>query len=228
MQSFNPIRMVMLGAPGAGKGTLSKRLLAKISQLSSISTGDLLRAQIAKNTDIGKTASGYIKSGKLLPDTFMANLLTAELSKKNWLNEKASFLLDGFPRTAGQAEQLSKALNPHKANINLVLELDVPPEVILDRIANRWIHPGSGRVYNLRYNPPKVPFKDDVTGEPLAKRADDNPETFKVRLSQYFKELKPIKQFYGKEGVLRTISGETSDIIFPKMLKLVEDEFERH
>ncbi len=228
MPALNPIRMVMLGAPGAGKGTLSKRLLAKVSQLSSISTGDLLRTQIAKHTDIGKTASGYIKSGKLLPDTLMANMVTAELSKRNWLNEEASFLLDGFPRTAGQAKQLSRELDPHKANINLVLELDVPPEVILDRIANRWIHPGSGRVYNLRYNPPKVPLKDDITGEPLVKRADDNPETFKVRLSQYFEELKQIKQFYSKEGVLRTVSGETSDIIFPKILKLVEEEFKKH
>lgn len=107
--------------------------------------------------------------------------------------------------------------------MNFVVELNVPPEVILDRIANRWVHP-SGRVYNLQYNPPKVPFIDDVTGEPLVKRPDDNPKTFKVRLDNYFKELEPIKEYYQKKNILHTVTGETSDIIFPQLLELVEKQ----
>lgn len=220
--------MVLLGAPGSGKGTQTSRLLKQVKQLSSISTGDLLRSQIAKQSEVGKVAQKYIKNGSLLPDEFMANIVTSELRQRGWLNQKASFLLDGFPRTGNQAQLLDKSLSPHDAAINLVVELDVPPEVILDRINNRWVHPGSGRVYNLQYNPPKVPFKDDVTGEPLIKRADDNPKTFQVRLDKYFSELAPIKKFYTDKGVLRTVSGKTSDIIFPKLLKLVKSEFGRN
>ncbi|VEU22672.1 DEKNAAC103751 [Brettanomyces naardenensis] len=154
----------------------------------------------------------------------MAKLVTNELNHRGWLNSNASFLLDGFPRTKGQAVQLDNSLSSHDCPINLVVELGVPPEVILDRISNRWVHSASGRVYNLKYNPPKVPFKDDVTGEPLTKRTDDNPETFKVRLDQYFEELKPIKEFYQEKGILGTVSGETSDIIFPKLLALVKEK----
>ncbi|ODV85026.1 hypothetical protein CANARDRAFT_8156 [[Candida] arabinofermentans NRRL YB-2248] len=222
--SLKPLRIVLLGAPGAGKGTQTSRLLKAIPQLSSISTGDLLRNEIAKKSEIGSVASKYIADGKLLPDLFMAQLVTNELRQRNWLNRDASFLLDGFPRTANQAEKLDSELESNQANVNLVVELDVPPSVILDRISNRWVH-SSGRVYNLQYNPPKVPFKDDVTGEPLFQRPDDNPETFKVRLDSYFKELAPLKQFYIKKGVYDKVSGDTSDIIFPKLLELIKKRF---
>ncbi|GME77665.1 unnamed protein product [Ambrosiozyma monospora] len=155
----------------------------------------------------------------------MAELVSSELGNRQWLNNKASFLLDGFPRTINQAAELDKSLQTHDANINLVVELNVPPEVILERISNRWVHQPSGRVYNLQYSPPKVPFKDDVTGEPLIQRPDDNPETFKVRLDGYFKQLEPLKEFYQKKGVFDVVSGETSDIVFPKLLEVVEKKF---
>lgn len=221
--AIRTIRMVIMGAPGSGKGTLTSRLLKKLPQIHSLSTGDILRKEIALGSEIGKTAKGYISRGDLLPDNFMAKLVKNELEKNQWLDGKTSFLLDGFPRTVGQAEELVPVLRPHGADINFVVELNVPPEAILDRIANRWVH-SSGRVYNLQYNPPKVPFKDDVTGEPLFKRPDDNPETFKVRLDKYFAELEPIREYYEQQGVYHVVSGNTSDIIFPQLLSLVEKQ----
>lgn len=213
--------MVIMGAPGSGKGTLTSRLLKQIPEIQSLSTGDILRREIAQDSPIGKTAKSYIEKGELLPDSLMANLLQNELKTNNWLDGKTSFLFDGFPRTVGQAKVLEPVLGPHNSNINFVVELDVPPEIILDRIANRWVH-SSGRVYNLQYNPPKIPFKDDVTGEPLFKRPDDNPETFKVRLDKYFEELSPIREFYQEQGIYHVVSGNSSDMIFPQLLSLVQ------
>jgi adenylate kinase len=160
-----------------------------------------------------------------LPDKFMASLVQNELNSHKWLDGRTSFLLDGFPRTVNQAQELEPVLSPHNADINFVVELDVPPEVILNRIANRWVH-SSGRVYNLEYNPPKIPFKDDVTGEPLFKRPDDNPETFKIRLDKYQTELQPIREFYEKKGIYHVVRGETSDIIFPQLLSVVQSQMQ--
>lgn len=223
MSAAKSLRMVIMGAPGSGKGTLTSRLLKKIPQIHSLSTGDVLRREIANSSSIGETAKSYIAKGELLPDNFMAELVQAELVKNKWLDGKTSFLFDGFPRTVGQAEALEPVLGPHDSNINFVVELDVPPEIILDRIANRWVH-SSGRVYNLQYNPPKVPFKDDITGEPLFKRPDDNPETFKVRLDKYFAELEPIREYYEKRGLYHVVRGESSDIIFPQLYALVQKQ----
>ncbi|AWU73526.1 uncharacterized protein C5L36_0A01320 [Pichia kudriavzevii] len=217
------LRMVIMGAPGSGKGTLTSRLLSKFPQIHSLSTGDVLRREIAANSKIGEIAKDSIAKGQLLPDSFMASLVQNELNKNNWLDGKTSFLFDGFPRTVGQAQALEPVLRPHNAEINFVVELNVPPEIILDRIANRWVH-SSGRVYNLQYNPPKVPFKDDITGEPLYKRPDDNPETFKVRLDKYFSELEPIREYYEQKGVYHVVSGNSSDIIFPQLLSLVHKQ----
>ncbi|KAG7801405.1 hypothetical protein KL944_003137 [Ogataea haglerorum] len=199
-----PLRLVLLGAPGSGKGTLTSRLLKQMPRLNSISTGDLLRAEIQNSTPIGKLADAYIKEGKLLPDELMAGMVETELAKRDIIEK--SFLLDGFPRTPSQALELERRLQDN--NINLVVELDVPPDVIVGRIANRWMH-SSGRVYNLEYNPPKVPFKDDVTGEPLFQRPDDNPETVRKRLNTYYEQLEPIKRFYQSRGVYEKVGGET-------------------
>jgi adenylate kinase len=225
MSVAKPIRMIIMGAPGSGKGTLTSRLLKKFPQIHSLSTGDVLRKEIANGSSIGETAKTFIAKGELLPDNFMAQLVQAELNKNQWLDGKTSFLFDGFPRTVSQAEALEPVLNPHDSNINFVVELDVPPEIILDRIANRWVH-SSGRVYNLQYNPPKIPFKDDVTGEPLFKRPDDNPETFKIRLDKYFAELEPIRNYYEKKGIYHVVRGQSSDIIFPQLYDLVQKQLE--
>lgn len=220
---MNPLRILLLGAPGSGKGTQTSRLLKRFTQLQSLSSGDILRNQIRLGSAIGGEAQTYIKNGSLVPDTIMVGLITAELEKKKWLTQSSSWLLDGFPRTVNQARELDRVIHD-RANFNVVVELDVDQKVILQRIEARWIHEASGRVYNLDYNPPKVPFKDDVTGEALIKRQDDTAQVFQKRLDQYNEEIEPLKMFYKQQGLLYTVSGDTSDIIYPKLENLIVDK----
>lgn len=220
-----PIRLLLLGAPGAGKGTQTSKLLKTFPEIQSLSSGDTLRAEISKGSSLGNQASLFINSGKLVPDAIMVGLITGQLSQNQWLNGNTSWLLDGFPRTQLQAENLDDVLREQSAELNLVVELDVNQSVILQRVEARWIHLPSGRVYNLDYNPPKVPFKDDITGEPLLKRSDDTAEVFQKRLDSYNNEISPLKEYYEKRGILATVSGDTSDIIFPQLKQLVEKRF---
>lgn len=132
----------------------------------------------------------------------------------------ASFILDGFPRTAGQAQQLDELIP-----INMVVNIDTPAEIILDRICNRWVHEPSGRVYNTTFNPPKAPGLDDVTGEPLTRRSDDNPDVWKARLQTFKESSEPLLEHYDKMGVLVTCSGNSSDEITPKLIKEFSKRF---
>lgn len=223
MQLARPLRLLLLGAPGSGKGTQASRLVKTFPELNFLSSGDTLRAEIARGTPLGTQVQEFMNNGALVPDETMLSVIGSELSERGWLNGKASWLLDGFPRTRGQAEELNKMLGKHDADLNLVVELDVDQNVILERIEARWIHTASGRVYNLDYNPPKTPFKDDLTGEALTKRSDDTAEVFQKRLDKYNEGLDVLRDFYEKKGIYRTVSGNTSDIIFPKLKKLVED-----
>lgn len=218
---MNALRILLLGAPGSGKGTQTSKLLSHFKYIRSISSGDLLRQEIQKKTHLGSLASEYISQGKLLPDSLVTELVTNELTARGLLSSDSSFLLDGFPRTLDQAKSLRSKLAPHGSPLNLVVELDVPSSVILERIENRYVHVPSGRVYNLTYNPPLVAGKDDVTGEPLTKRPDDTAEVFGKRLENYAQTVEPLKQFYADLGILHKVSGETSDIIFPQLLDLV-------
>lgn len=225
MSLIHPVRLLLLGAPGAGKGTQTSRLLRLFPEINSISSGDTLRSQIAQGTDLGKQAAEYIQRGALLPDSTMVALIKSQLDQRQWLDRSTSWLLDGFPRTVGQATELDAVLAQQKCNLNLVVELDVDQSVILQRIEARWVHPASGRVYNLDYNPPQKPFTDDFTGEPLVKRSDDTAEVFQKRLDQYNAEISPLKEFYAGQGVLHKVTGDTSDIIFPQLKDLVEHMF---
>ncbi|KAG7664405.1 ADK2 [[Candida] subhashii] len=225
MNKLRPIRILLLGAPGSGKGTQTSRLLKQFNQLESLSSGDILRSQIDAGSEIGKEASDYISRGELVPDSTMVSLITNHLKTSNWLRPESNWLLDGFPRTYNQALKLDEALQGNQANLNMVVELDVDQKVILQRIENRWIHPSSGRVYNLDYDPPKVPFKDDITGEPLVKRKDDTVEVFQKRLDQYNKTIEPLKEFYNQKNILYSIEGNTSDIIYPKLQQLILNKF---
>ncbi|EPS45076.1 hypothetical protein H072_875 [Dactylellina haptotyla CBS 200.50] len=209
-------RIIMVGCPGAGKGTQTARLLGHLPDIKAISSGDILRDNVARGTDIGKQASTYMSAGTLVPDSLIVKLILGSLPPQT-----SSYILDGFPRTRPQAEALSDA----GVDVNFVVNLDVPHSVILDRIANRWVHPGSGRVYNLTYSPPKVHGKDDITGEPLVRRVDDDPETFKVRLEKYEEKTGPLIDFYRQKGVLWTVQGRTSDEIMPKLLEEVNRRF---
>ncbi|KAF3904541.1 hypothetical protein ABW21_db0201482 [Orbilia brochopaga] len=208
-------RIIMVGCPGAGKGTQTARLLDAFPSLQAISSGNILRDNVARGTEIGKQANSYMLAGSLVPDSVMVKLILSSLPPAT-----TSYILDGFPRTRAQAEALSSSVP-----VNFVVNLDVPHAVILDRIANRWVHTASGRVYNLTYSPPKVPGKDDVTGEPLVRRRDDDPETFKTRLAKYEEVTGPLIDFYREKGILWTVKGETSDEITPKLLNEVVRRF---
>lgn len=223
MSLSKPLRLLLLGAPGAGKGTQTSRLLKKISGLQSLSSGDVLRQEITGSSAAGKSISQYIEQGRLVPDDIMIDLIYGNLKTRGWLSPNSSWLLDGFPRTVNQARSLEDRLKDSK--LNLVVELQVPEEVILDRIEKRWVHIPSGRVYNMDYNPPKEFGKDDVTGEPLTRRSDDTAGVFKERMASYHKELTPLKEFYGKEGIFNSVEGETSDILFPKLYDLILKKF---
>lgn len=183
----------------------------------------MLRQQIKEGTKLGSLAASYVLNGELLPDNLITRVVVSHLDQTGWLVPSANWLLDGFPRTAEQAKMLGGELSKVHCNLNLVVELDVPHDIILKRIENRFVHIPSGRIYNLEYNPPKVPGKDDVTGEPLSKRPDDNPEVFSKRLREYARTMAPLREFYAMKDILKTVSGETSDIIFPKLCKLIEE-----
>ncbi|CAL9732849.1 GTP:AMP phosphotransferase, mitochondrial [Monosporozyma unispora] len=213
---LNPIRLLLLGPPGAGKGTQTTKLLKQFPNLKTVSSGDILRQHIRNGTRIGVLASQFIKQGKLVPDELITKLVFKHLSTFN-----DSWILDGFPRTFIQAQNLSQYLNPLNRDISLVIELDVPDSVIMSRIEERWVHLPSGRTYNDTYSKPKVPGLDDITGEPLVKRSDDNKLAMQTRLKEYKTTTAPLKQFYKDRGILTTISGDSSDVIFPILLDAI-------
>lgn len=197
-----------MGPPGSGKGTVSGRIVKHFA-LKHLSSGDLLRLNIQKKTEIGVVAKSYIDHGQLVPDDVITRLILQELNnigEHNWL-------LDGFPRTVPQAKALD---NAHQ--ISTVINLNVPFQTIKDRLTARWIHPASGRVYNTEFNPPKVSGIDDITGEPLIQREDDKPETVTKRLQGYEDLTRPVLEYYQSKGVLETFSGTETNKIWPHVL----------
>nr|XP_022900767.1 GTP:AMP phosphotransferase AK3, mitochondrial [Onthophagus taurus] len=201
-------KAVILGAPASGKGTISSRIVKNFN-LAHISSGDLLRLNIKNGTAIGLEAQKYIKQGKLVPDNLMIKFIINEINK----TKDKPWLLDGFPRTLSQAKDLWD-----KQQLDIVINLNVPFDVIVERVKGRWIHLPSGRVYNIDFNAPKIPGKDDVTGEDLIQREDDKPEVVLERLKQYENLTSPVTDFYKKKGVLKEFEGRTSDEIWPKVL----------
>ncbi|XP_034951720.1 GTP:AMP phosphotransferase AK3, mitochondrial isoform X2 [Chelonus insularis] len=204
-------RAVILGAPGSGKGTISSRIV-KAFGVTHISTGDKLRENALKSTELGKQVKKYINEGILVPDETMINIVTHEIETSNGAN----YLLDGFPRTLVQAEMLQK-----QYPINFVLNLIVPHSVIIERVKNRWVHLKSGRVYNIGFNDPKIPGKDDETGESLSQRIDDRPEIVAKRLNEYSAQVKPVIEYYKKLGILKTFEGSSTDELWPKIQKFI-------
>ncbi|WP_438868034.1 adenylate kinase [Pseudomonas sp. L1(2025)] len=184
------MRVILLGAPGAGKGTQAKFITEKFG-IPQISTGDMLRAAVKAGTELGLIAKGVMDSGGLVSDDLIINLVKERISQEDCKN---GFLFDGFPRTIPQAQALVKA----GVELDAVVEIAVEDEEIVQRIAGRRVHEGSGRVYHIVYNPPKVEGKDDVTGEDLVQRKDDTEETVRHRLSVYHSQTKPLVDFYQK------------------------------
>lgn len=177
-------------------------------------------------TIVGLTAESIMKSGNLVPDNMMLDLLVAELKAKGGILEppgfekQPSFILDGLPRTTAQAKALDSIVP-----INFVVHLQTPKSIILSRITSRWIHPRSGRVYNTKFNPPKTPGVDDETGEPLVQRADDGLETWKQRFLTFEKTSQPLLEVYKDKGVLWEVEGNSSDEISPKLFAEIDRRF---
>lgn len=209
-------RALIIGAPAAGKGTISERIV-KTFGLFHISSGDILRKNVGLQTELGNKVKSYMDSGELVPDQIITECILSELDTSN-----KPWLLDGFPRTVSQAHILWK-----KHKLDAVINLIVPFEVIIERVKGRWIHPGSGRVYNIDFNPPKVPFKDDVTGEPLVQRSDDKPEAVQQRLDLYQKLTTPVIDFYKDKQIITDFKGNTSNEIWPHVKEFLEDKIVR-
>lgn len=186
------MKIILLGAPGAGKGTQAQFIMNKFG-IPQISTGDMLRAAIKAETDLGKQAKTLMDEGKLVPDDLIIALVQERVSQPDCAK---GFLLDGFPRTIPQADAL-KAAGIH---IDYVLEFDVPDEIIVERMSGRRVHLASGRTYHVVYNPPKVEGKDDITGEDLVIRPDDKKETVLERLKVYHSTTQPLVDYYQAEA----------------------------
>lgn len=184
------MRIILLGLPGAGKGTQAE-FIAEQFGIPKISTGDMLRSAVKAETPLGCEVKNVIESGSLVSDDIMIALVKERVDHPDCKN---GFLLDGFPRTAAQAE----GLHVECIKIDAVIDIEVPEEEIMSRMTGRLIHPASGRTYHRLYNSPKVPNKDDVTGEPLIQRADDHEETVRKRLAVYRKQIGPLSDYYAE------------------------------
>lgn len=186
------MRLVLLGCPGAGKGTQAKFITEKY-HIPQISTGDILRAAVSAGTPLGLQVKQIMDEGRLVSDTIMIQLIKDRLEAPDCQN---GFLLDGYPRTIPQA----KSLKDNHVHLDYVVLISVPDEELIKRLSGRRVHPASGRVYHAIFNPPKVPGKDDLTGEPLVQRLDDEEQTVKKRLAIYHEQTEPLVNFY-KEHV---------------------------
>ena len=184
------MRLILLGAPGAGKGTQATFICQKYG-IPQISTGDMLRAAVKAGTPLGLEAKKVMDSGGLVSDEIIINLVKERLKDSDCAN---GYLFDGFPRTIPQAEAMKEA----GVKIDFVLEIDVPHDAIIDRMSGRRTHPASGRTYHIKFNPPKQEGIDDISGEPLVQRDDDKEETVKKRLDVYEKQTRPLVDYYGQ------------------------------
>ena len=191
----------MLGAPGAGKGTYASRLKEKLG-VETIATGDIFRELIKENSELGKKVKGYVEKGLLVPDEVVMEVLKQRLSKTP---KGKGFILDGFPRTMDQAKMLDKI-----TKIDVILQLDVPDWIIIERLSTRRICKNCGAVYNVKFLKPKVEGVCDKCGGPLYQRADDNPEVIKKRLQVYQEQTKPLIEFFKEKKIPFVISSTTS------------------
>ena len=199
------MKLILLGPPGGGKGTQAKLLIEKYG-IPQISTGDMLRDHVAQKTDLGMLAKSFMDKGELVPDSLILDMMEDRLAKSDCVN---GYILDGFPRTTPQAEGLTVLLKKLNHNLDKVIVLNVEDDSIVERMGGRRVHLPSGRVYHIKFNPPKKHDLDDVTNEKLTIRKDDEESTVRKRLSIYHESTKPLIEFYKDNSVI--ING-TQDI----------------
>lgn len=203
------MKLILLGAPGAGKGTVAK-LLTKMDGSVQISTGDILRAAVAAGSELGKQAEAAMKAGDLVSDDLIMGIMSERLKEDDC---KAGYLLDGFPRTIPQAEALKVMLAGMGEKLDMVVNIDVPRDVILDRLTTRRTCTDCGAIYNVKSNPTKVEGKCDSCGGPVVQRDDETEEAISNRLDVYNEKTAPLAGFYEKEGMLMTVSATSSDAV---------------
>lgn len=205
------MKIILLGPPGAGKGTQAKLITEKYS-IPHISTGDMFRKNISEKTPLGIEAKRYMDNGQLVPDEVTIGIVNDRLSMEDC---KDGFLLDGFPRTVKQAEALDLFLNNNNQKIDTALLIDVPKEFILERMTGRRVCSACGASYHVKFNPSKVESKCDICGGPLVQRKDDAEETVKERLDVYDRQTQPLIQYYKELNILETVNGtEEIDVVF--------------
>lgn len=208
------LKIILLGPPGAGKGTQAKLITEKYS-IPHISTGDIFRKNISEKTPLGIEAKRYMDNGQLVPDEVTIGIVNDRLSMNDCEN---GFLLDGFPRTVKQAEALDSFLNSNEQKIDTALLIDVPKEFILERMTGRRVCSACGASYHIKFNRPKVENKCDVCGGPLVQRKDDTEETVKERLDVYDRQTQPLIQYYKEKNILAKVDGtEEIGMVFEKI-----------
>ncbi|KAL4458463.1 hypothetical protein ABPG75_013328 [Micractinium tetrahymenae] len=190
-------RLILIGPPGSGKGTQSPAI-KNDNCLCHLATGDMLRAAVAAKTPLGLEAKKAMEAGALVSDEIVVGLIEENIKRPEC---RTGFVLDGFPRTVVQAQKLEQMLQKKGQTIDRVLNFAVPDQLLVERITGRWVHPASGRSYHEKFAPPKVAGVDDVTGEPLVKRKDDNAETLKSRLSAFHAQTAPVIAYYKNKVV---------------------------
>ena len=210
------MRLILLGAPGAGKGTVAK-MLTQIDGSVQISTGDILRAAVKEGTELGKEAQGYMERGELVPDSLIMGIMEERLQQDDC---KQGFLLDGFPRTIPQAEELDKLLDRLGITLDGVVNLNVPREVILDRLTTRRTCEDCGAIYNVKSNPPKVEGVCDKCGGKVVQRADETEEAISKRLDVFNEQTAPLVGYYEKKGMLWDINATSSD----EVVKVIKEK----
>lgn len=193
------------GPPGCGKGTQSP-LLKEEYCLCHLATGDILRQAVRDGTEMGKKAKAAMEAGALVTDEIVIGIIKDAIKSPEC---RRGFILDGFPRTVVQAQKLDEMLAKEDTQVDAVINFNIPDEVLVERISGRRVHPASGRSYHVKFNPPKVPGKDDVTGEALIQRKDDNVSTLSSRLNAFHDQTKPVIDFYREQGKLTEVNANT-------------------
>ncbi|HEX5950047.1 MAG TPA: adenylate kinase [Actinomycetota bacterium] len=214
------MRIVLLGPPGAGKGTQAKRLAERYG-LPIVGTGDIFRDHVARGTDLGLQAKTYMDAGKLVPDAIAVKMV---LDRLDGTDCREGFLLDGFPRTVAQAQALERALTEAGRPLDAVLNFKVSDEMVVKRLTNRMVCPDCGRPYNLAYKPPRVEGICDVCGGKLQLRSDDDEPTILQRLEVYRRETEPLVLYFWERGILRDIDSEAPEqVVFDRTVEALSD-----
>jgi len=213
-------RVLFIGAPGSGKGTQATKLMNEAC-LCHLATGDLLRHAVSAGTEMGKQAKIIMDKGGLVADDIVIGIIKDNLKRSDC---KKGFILDGFPRTIAQAESLDEMLDSKGQKLDKVISFVIDDSVLLDRVEGRMIHSPSGRTYHVRNAPPKVPGKDDLTGEPLTHRSDDNAEALKKRLSSFHSQTQPLIEHYKKKGLLTSIEANRRE---PEVYSAIHEAFKK-